>query len=354
MNLSTSSIATESTVTKKLTQALNGKRTSPPPIWLMRQAGRYLPEYMEIRKSAGDFLSLCYTPELAAEVTLQPVRRFGLDAAIIFSDILVIPDALGQNVRFAEGEGPLLEPVRTSEQIERLDRGGLEDRLGPVYQALERVRKELSPDVALIGFAGAPWTVATYMVEGGGSRDFSLVKGWAFSAPDEFQRLIDVLVEATSAHLISQIAAGAEALQIFDTWAGTLPEQAFIRWCVLPVKEIVSRVREKHPRVPIIGFPRGVGVAYKMYGRETGVNALSIDSSVPLVWAASDLQPICVVQGNLDPAMLLAGGKPMISAAKDIVATLGERGFVFNLGHGIIRTTPPDHVAALVEEVRAS
>jgi uroporphyrinogen decarboxylase len=318
----------------------------------MRQAGRYLPEYMRVRKSAGDFLSLCYTPELSSEVTLQPVRRFGLDAAIIFSDILVIPDALGQCVTFAEGKGPLLSPIRGPNQVERLDQDGVDERLAPVYQAIQRVRRDLSPDIDLIGFAGAPWTVATYMVEGGVSRDFSSVKGWAFSAPNEFQRLIDILVDVTASHLISQVSAGADALQIFDTWAGALPEPEFIRWCIEPVKEIVSLVRNKHPEIPIIGFPRGVGVGYKIYGLETGVSALSIDSSVPLSWAAKELQPNCVVQGNLDPVMLMAGGSAMVEAARNVVSTLGEKGFVFNLGHGIIRTTPPDHVAALVDAVR--
>ena len=339
-------------MTKKLTRALKGENIYPPPIWLMRQAGRYLPEYMRVRKSAGDFLSLCYTPELSSEVTLQPVRRFGLDAAIIFSDILVIPDALGQCVTFAEGKGPLLSPIRGPNQVERLDQDGVDERLAPVYQAIQRVRRDLSPDVDLIGFAGAPWTVATYMVEGGVSRDFSSVKGWAFSAPNEFQRLIDILVDVTASHLISQVSAGADALQIFDTWAGALPEPEFIRWCIEPVKEIVSLVRNKHPDIPIIGFPRGVGVGYKIYGLETGVSALSIDSSVPLSWAAKELQPNCVVQGNLDPVMLMAGGSAMVEAAKNVVSMLGEKGFVFNLGHGIIRTTPPDHVAALVDAVR--
>ncbi len=339
-------------MTKKLTRALKGENIYPPPIWLMRQAGRYLPEYMRVRKSAGDFLSLCYTPELSSEVTLQPVRRFGLDAAIIFSDILVIPDALGQCVTFAEGKGPLLSPIRGPNQVERLDQDGVDERLAPVYQAIQRVRRDLSPDIDLIGFAGAPWTVATYMVEGGVSRDFSSVKGWAFSAPNEFQRLIDILVDVTASHLISQVSAGADALQIFDTWAGALPEPEFIRWCIEPVKEIVSLVRNKHPEIPIIGFPRGVGVGYKIYGLETGVSALSIDSSVPLSWAAKELQPNCVVQGNLDPVMLMAGGSAMVEAARNVVSTLGEKGFVFNLGHGIIRTTPPDHVAALVDAVR--
>ena len=339
--------------TKPLVQVLHGEPKFPPPIWLMRQAGRYLPEYMKIRKTAGDFLSLCYTPELAAEVTMQPVRRFGLDAAIIFSDILVIPDALGQGVRFEEGEGPVLDPVRTLSQVRQLSHKNLRERLGPVYEALTRVAEALPAEAALIGFAGAPWTVATYMVEGSSSRDFSNVKGWAFSDAQAFQHLIDVLVDATAEHLISQVQAGAEVLQLFDTWAGTLPEREFIRWCVEPVRKIVSRVHDSFPDVPIIGFPRGAGVGYKLYAMETGVNAISIDSSVPLAWAAQELQEICAVQGNLDPIKLLVGGDTMIDASREIVLTLREKPFVFNLGHGIQRTTPPEHVSSLVDMVRS-
>ena len=338
---------------KPLVQALRGEPKFSPPIWLMRQAGRYLPEYIEVRKTAGDFLSLCYTPDLAAEVTLQPVRRFGLDAAIIFSDILVIPDALGQGVRFEEGEGPVLDPVRTPSRVRQLSHRGLKERLSPVYEALTRVTEALPTHSALIGFSGAPWTVATYMVEGGSSRDFSIVKGWAFSDSPGFQQLIDILIDATAEHLISQVQAGAEVLQIFDTWAGVLPEREFNRWCVEPVREIVSRVRGSYPEVPIIGFPRGAGVGYKLYALETGVSAVSIDSSVPLEWAAQELQNICAVQGNLDPIKLLVGGDSMINASREIVSALREKPFVFNLGHGIQRTTPPEHVSLLVDTVRS-
>ena len=338
---------------KPLVQALRGEPKFPPPIWLMRQAGRYLPEYMKVRNTAGDFLSLCYTPDLAAEVTLQPVRRFGLDAAIIFSDILVIPDALGQGVRFEEGEGPILDPVRTPSRVRQLSHRGLKERLSPVYEALTRVTEALPTHSALIGFSGAPWTVATYMVEGGSSRDFSIVKGWAFSDSPGFQQLIDILIDATAEHLISQVQAGAEVLQIFDTWAGVLPEREFNRWCVKPVREIVSRVRGSYPEVPIIGFPRGAGVGYKLYALETGVSAVSIDSSVPLEWAAQELQNICAVQGNLDPIKLLVGGDSMINASREIVSALREKPFVFNLGHGIQRTTPLEHVSLLVDTVRS-
>lgn len=339
---------------KKLLRVLGGECTSPPPIWLMRQAGRYLPEYMKVRSEAGDFLSLCYTPDLATEVTLQPIRRFGFDAAIIFSDILVIPDALGQDVRFEEGEGPVLQPVRSAEALAKLTTNGAIERLAPVYQAVRQVSAALPDDVALIGFAGAPWTVATYMVEGGSSRDFSIVKGWAMSDADGFQKLIDILVDTTSEHLLAQVSAGADALQVFDTWASALPEREFQRWCVEPVKEIIRRVQDQAPDVPIIGFPRGVGVQYGMYAKETGVSAVSIDSSVPLSWAVNELQSICAVQGNLDPVMLMTGGEPMIKACRDIVSALGQKPFVFNLGHGIIRTTPPENVSALVEAVRGS
>ena len=338
---------------KPLVQVLRGEPKFPPPIWLMRQAGRYLPEYMKVRKTAGDFLSLCYAPDLAAEVTMQPVRRFGLDAAIIFSDILVIPDALGQGVRFEEGEGPALDPVRTLSQVRQLSHKDLRHRLSPVYEALTRVAEALPAEAALIGFAGAPWTVATYMVEGGSSRDFSIVKGWAFSDVQGFKHLIDVLIDATAEHLISQVQAGAEVLQIFDTWAGVLPAREFIRWCINPVREIVSRVHNSFPEVPIIGFPRGVGVGYKLYAMETGVNAVSIDSSVPLEWAAQELQKVCTVQGNLDPVMLLVGGDAMVDASREIVSALRDKPFVFNLGHGIQRTTPPEHVSSLVEAVRS-
>ena len=338
---------------KPLVRAIGGETVSPPPIWLMRQAGRYLPEYREVRKSAGDFLTLCRTPDIAAEVTLQPVRRFGLDAAIIFSDILVIPYALGQGVRFEEGEGPVLDAIRTTEQLGSLDNTRLHEHLSPAYVALERVSSALPNQVSLIGFAGAPWTVATYMVEGGSSRDFSAVKGWAFSDETRFQELVNILVDATSEHLIAQVDAGADVLQIFDTWAGVLPEAQFIRWCVEPVKEIVSRVRRRHPKTPIIGFPRGAGVGYGTYAKATGVDAVSIDSSVPLLWAASDLQSICAVQGNLDPVSLLVGGDAMVSASREIVSVLGKGPFVFNLGHGILRTTPPENVSALVAAVRS-
>lgn len=336
-----------------LLRALGGETVSPPPIWLMRQAGRYLPEYREVRKAAGGFLALCHAPDLAAEATLQPVRRFGLDAAIVFSDILLVPHALGQDVRFEEGKGPVLDAIRARERLKSLDTAGLGERLSSVYAVLERVSLALPDAVSLIGFAGAPWTVATYMVEGGSSRDFAIVKGWAFSDERGFGELVDVLVDATAEHLAAQADAGADVLQIFDTWAGVLPPAQFVRWCVEPVAEIVSRVRRRCPGVPVIGFPRGAGMGYETYARATGVDAVGIDGSVPLHWAASVLQDVCAVQGNLDPVSLLVGGEAMVAHAREIVSVLGKGPFVFNLGHGVLKTTPPEHVSDLVAAVRA-
>lgn len=337
---------------KPFIEALRGKTQSTPPIWLMRQAGRYLPEYRELRSSVSGFLEMCYTPALAVEVTLQPIRRYGFDAAIIFSDILVVPDALGQDVSFQEGKGPVLQPVRSMEELDALRADGLHDHLRPVYEALAEVRSKLPDETALIGFAGAPWTVATYMVEGGGGHGFETVKGWAFGRPDEFQRLIDLLVEATSSYLIRQVESGAEALQIFDTWAGVLPEAAFDRWCVKPVAEITRRVRESFPEIPVIGFPRGTGVHYQSFAGLTGVNAVTLDSTVPRDWARAHVQNGACVQGNLDPIMLVAGGEAMEREVEDILSNFSDGPFVFNLGHGIIPRTPPENVARLVELVR--
>jgi len=324
----------------------------------MRQAGRYLPEYRKIRAEAGGFLTLCYTPELAAEVTLQPVRRFGVDAAILFSDILVIPQALGQEVRFEEGEGPRLAPIRDSAGVSALQSAagaaadGFEETLGPVYETVRRVSKALPGGCSLIGFAGAPWTVATYMVEGGTSRDFHTVKRWALADPDGFEKLIDVLVEATVAYLNRQIDAGASVVQLFDSHTGVLPEGAFARWSIAPARRIVEQVRSRHPGVPIIGFPRGAGINYERYIRETGVTAVGLDSAVPLSWARTILQPMLPVQGNLDPVLLLNGGAPMEAAVREILSVLGSGPLIFNLGHGVIKETPPDHVAALIDCVR--
>lgn len=336
---------------KSLIRALHGQAHAEPPFWFMRQAGRYLPEYRTIRAQARDFIELCLTPELAAEITLQPVRRFAMDAAILFSDILMVPYGLGQKVEFREGEGPILVPIRDASAIARLGEGlnGFAGRVAPVFETVRRVANALPLDTALIGFAGAPWTVATYMVEGGSSRDFAHVRQMAYAAPDLFQRLIDLLVDATSVYLSAQLAAGAEALQLFDTWAGMLPEGEFQRWCVAPVREIVARVRARYPAAPIIGFPKGAGVRYEGFAELTGVDAVSLDVGVPVEWAASRIQPGAAVQGNLDPMLLVVGGRQMETAAARILRGLGRGPFVFNLGHGILPTTPIEHVAHLCE-----
>lgn len=332
---------------------LSGDRTDRTPIWLMRQAGRYLPEYRQLRSSAGLFLDLCYTPDLATEVTLQPIRRFGFDAAILFSDILVVPDALGQQVAFREGEGPVLEPLRNAASIDALSIDRLPEHLAPVYQAVGQIRAALPRETALIGFAGSPWTVATYMVEGKGSKDFATVKTLSYAEPEIFARLIDVLEQATIMHLSAQIEAGAQAVQLFDSWAGVLPPDAFRRWIIEPTARIVEELKKRFPAVPIIGFPRQAGLLYGDYVLGTGVDALGLDSTVPLDWAAVELQPKTVVQGNLDSALLKAGGKPMLDAAERIVLAFRGGRHIFNLGHGVLQHTPPDNVAALVDHIRA-
>tara|TARA_R110002167_G_scaffold228549_8_gene433632 strand:- start:27 stop:1103 length:1077 start_codon:yes stop_codon:yes gene_type:complete len=338
---------------KLLLRALSGETLTTPPVWLMRQAGRYLPEYRELRADAGSFLDLCYTPKLATEVTLQPIRRYGFDAAILFADILLIPDALGQDVRFVEGEGPVLEPVRSAADVAGLDLARLHDGLAPVYETVASLSRSLPEAVTLIGFAGAPWTVATYMVEGGTSRDHATVRRWALSDPEGFGRLIDLLVEATAEYLIAQVRAGAEVIQLFDTWAGALPETAFARWCVAPVRALVERFHEACPGIPIIGFPRGAGAGYARYVGDTGVDGVSLDPTVPLDWAAQVLQPVATVQGNLDPMLVVVGGEAMAAEVRRIRGALGGGPFIFNLGHGIVPQTPPEHVAELVRLVRA-
>jgi uroporphyrinogen decarboxylase len=339
---------------KLFLRALAGDITAVPPIWLMRQAGRYLPEYRALRAEAGSFLELCYDPPKAAEVTLQPIRRFGFDAAILFADILLIPQALGQDLRFAEGEGPILEPIRDGNSLAGLSLEGLHKRLEPIYETVERVSGALDTTTALIGFAGAPWTVATYMVEGGGSRNFEHTKVWAFGDPETFGQLIDMITEATIAYLSRQIDAGAEAVQLFDTWAGALPETAFVQWCIEPAQRIVSALREAYPHIPIIGFPRGAGVALIDYAARTGVQGIGLDSAVPTAWARQTIQSQCTIQGNLDPLMLVAGGPAMTNEVRRIVKAFKSGPFVFNLGHGILPHTPPDHVAELVAAVRSA
>ena len=338
---------------KPFLRALAGEVVDPPPLWLMRQAGRYLPEYRATRQQAGGFLDLCFTPELAVEVTLQPIRRFGFDAAILFSDILVVPHALGQKVWFEEGVGPRLAPLDPTAGLAELSLEGFETALAPVFETLRGLSAALPSETALIGFAGAPWTVASYMIEGGSSKDYAAAKAWAYGAPESFQALIDLLVEATAAYLCRQVEAGAEALQIFDSWAGVWPESYLRRWCLAPAREIVARVRARHPQVPIILFPRGAGPLYEAYAAESGAQGLSLDTTLPLAWARDRLQSQMTVQGNLDPLLLVAGGEGLRRGVAEIRSALGGGPFIFNLGHGIVPQTPPEHVAQLIELVRA-
>ena len=337
---------------KRFLRVLHGEALSPPPVWLMRQAGRYLPEYRETRRQAGSFLDLCYTPKLAVEVTLQPIRRYAFDAAILFSDILVIPQALGRKLWFEEGVGPKLEPMRGADEIPELREDALHERLGPVYETLDRLTEALPGETALIGFAGAPWTLATYMIEGGSSRDFLATKRWAYGDQDGFARLIDLLVDAVSVYLIRQVDAGAEALQIFDSWACSLAADEQRRWSLEPLTQIVARVKTAHPEVPVILFPRLAGVNYRDFAVQSGANALSLDSGLPLDWVARELQPRVAVQGNLDPALLVAGGAALDAGVDRIVAALEHGPHVFNLGHGVVPQTPPEHVGRLVARLR--
>jgi uroporphyrinogen decarboxylase len=344
---------------KLLLRALAGERTERPPIWLMRQAGRYLPEYHVVRAAAGGMLNLCNSPEQAAEVTLQPIRRFRLDAAILFADLPQIAAALGQTLEYREGDGPVLTPpIRSAKDAARfLNLSRLHERLAPIYETVRRLSIALPPDVALIGYAGAPWTLSTYMVEGrgGGASEHVIVKQWALGDPESFQSLIDLLTAATIEYLERQIEAGAEVIQLFESWAGILPETFFERWCVQPVTAIVKALRAKHPAVPIIAFPRAAGLLYEGYLRATQADCLGLDSTVPLAWAAREIQHGLgrCVQGSLDPQILVNGGSAMHVEVERILRALDGGPFIFNLGHGIHRTTPPAHVDALVRQVQA-
>jgi uroporphyrinogen decarboxylase len=331
---------------KLLLRALAGETLERPPWWLMRQAGRYLPEYQALRARSGDFLSLCLTPKLAAEATLQPIRRYGMDAAILFSDLPLILWALGQPLTYGE-TGPVLHAISDAAGLARLDHTAVGSRLEPVLETVQRVRAELPDQIALIGFAGAPWTVATYMVEGGTSRDFRQTKSWAYRDPAGFAALIDLIVEATVEFLSGQITAGVDVVQLFDSWAGVLPEAEFERWVIGPTKQIVTKLEQRFPKCPIIGFPRGAGLFYERYAIATGVDAVSIDTVLALAFAREHVQSKVTVQGNLDPALLVVGGDVMLNSAKALRRMLGKGGFVFNLGHGVLPETPPEHVAAL-------
>jgi len=337
----------------KLLQVFAGQALAPPPIWLMRQAGRYLAEYRAVREKAGSFLELCYVPALAAEVALQPIRRFGFDAAILFSDILVVPDALGQKVEFLAGEGPRLEAIRNERDLTRLNVGTTRPKFALVAETVARLRQDLANETALIGFCGAPWTVATYMAEGQGSPDQREARLWAYRDRAGFARLIDILVEASIAYLSLQADAGADVLQIFDTWAGSLPPSEFDAWVVTPTRRMVEAVRTRHPQVPIIGFPRGAGQKIERYAMLTGVQGVGCDTGMDAGYMA-DVARTCkvAVQGNLDPMVLVAGGQELERQVDALLRGMQGVPHIFNLGHGILPDTPPENVAHLVELVR--
>jgi len=333
-------------------RALSGETLDVPPVWLMRQAGRYLPEYREVRAKAGSFLSLCYNPELAAEVTLQPIRRFGFDAAILFSDILVVPQALGQKLWFVEGEGPRLEPVADAARLTEIDREAGAGKLDPILETVRRVRSSLSRETAFIGFCGAPWTVATYMVAGRGTPDQGPARALFAQDPILFQALIDRIVATSIDYLNAQIAAGVDVVQIFDSWAGALGPEDFRRWCIEPTRRIVEGVRAIHPEARIIGFPRGAGQLIPEYVRGTGVDAVSLESDIDWSFARDAIQSLVPVQGNLDPLILRAGDDALESEVAAIKTAFGSGPFVFNLGHGILPDTPIAHVERLLKAVR--
>jgi uroporphyrinogen decarboxylase len=334
-------------------RVLNGERIDPPPIWIMRQAGRYLPEYRELRGRAKSFLDFCYSPALATEAVMQPLRRFPLDAAILFSDILVVPDALGQKVWFVEGEGPRLEPLIGKEHWTFGATEKAVQRLSPVYEAVERIRGQIPKDIALIGFAGGPWTVATYMLQGrGGDKDDARLT--AYTRYADVDRLLEILVEMTAQHLALQIKAGADCVQIFESWAEGLSLPLFERLILKPTTALVSRVRALGITTPIIGFPRGAGAHLGRYARETGITALGVDTQTPAAFAREQTPANMAVQGNLDPQLLVAGGKFLEQGARHIVEAFRGGPHIFNLGHGITPNATPENVAELVRIVKGA
>ena len=341
-------------MTKPLLRVLNGEAVWPPPMWLMRQAGRYLPEYRELRGQAGDFISLCTTPALAAEVTLQPIRRYGFDAAILFSDILMLPWALGHGLAFKEGEGPVLPRLTHAQEVAALDPGRVMRAVAPILETVGRTKAGLDDATALIGFAGSPFTVACYMVEGGGSKEFARIRGMAHGEPALFASLIDVLVDSTIEYLSGQIEAGADVVMLFDSWAGVLSPRLFALHVIEPTRRIVAALRARHPGTPVIGFPRLAGVLVGAYAARTGVDAVALDTGAELSVAAGLVPATVATQGNLDPLSVVAGGEAMAAEVRVVLDGARGRPHVFNLGHGIVPQTPPAHVAALVKQVRAA
>ena len=340
-------------MTKTVLRVLGGEAVWPPPVWLMRQAGRYLPEYRAMRAEAGDFLKLCLTPHLAAEITLQPLRRFGMDAAILFSDLPIVSLGLGQALRYAEGEGPILPPIRTAADLDALSLARVADIVSPVWETVRRVAAGIG-DATLIGFSGAPFTVACYMVEGHGSREFAAARLMAYRDPTLFQRLIDLIIDANLIYLRGQADAGAEVLMLFDSWAGMLPPSEFRRWVIAPTARLAAALRQSHPHVKLIGFPRLAGAMLGEYALSAGVDGVAIDTAMNPAAAITMVPPHIALQGNLDPLAVVAGGPDMHNATAKILDALRGRPHIFNLGHGIVPQTPPEHVATLVEQIRAA
>lgn len=338
---------------KALIAVLHGKATSTAPIWLMRQAGRYLPEYRELRAKTSSFLETCYTPSIAAEITLQPVRRFGFDAAILFSDILVVPDALGQKVSFESGAGPRLEPIEKPEDLGRLADVFDVERLAPVFETIDRVKGELPGGVAFIGFCGAPWTVASYMIAGQGTPDQAPARLFAFRHPEAFASLIDKLVDASIAYLSRQIEAGVEVVQLFDSWGGVLPPSEFETWVVSPLQRIIAALKKKAPHVPVIAFVRGAGTHVPDLAARLGADGLGLDTSMSPKWAADQVSSRIALQGNLDPLALIVGGDFLDRQIDSVLRAFEGHPHIFNLGHGILPETPLEHVSRLIERVRA-
>ena len=340
---------------KNILRALAGETLKTPPIWVMRQAGRYLPEYRKLRAKAGNFLSLCYNSELAAEVTLQPIKRFKLDAAIIFADILLIPQALGSELSFLEGDGPRLSRISNKNDILKLKpANSIHEHLEPIYNTVSLVAEQLSPKVALIGFAGAPWTVATYMIAGKGTKDQGLAHSFLKEDKDSFEMLINLLTEATILYLSKQIDAGAEVIKIFDSWAGSLKGEDFVNYAIIPIKKIITALNKLHPDVPIIAFPREAGLKYIDFANETGANCIAIDHSVDPEWAATNLQIDSCIQGNLNPKHMVTGGKALLEETTKILDCFSNGPHIFNLGHGITPDGKPENLQLMIDKIRSN
>jgi uroporphyrinogen decarboxylase len=342
----------DSSPSKPVLSVLEGVRQPRPPVWLMRQAGRYLPEYRAVRERAPSFLDVCFAPKLAAEITLQPIRRFGFDAAILFSDILVVPHALGQPVTFDSGEGPRLDPITDAGALSRLRSADELAALDPIYETVRLAKSQLPASTAFLGFCGAPWTVATYMVAGRGTDDQGPARRFAYLDPAGFGRLIDILVEASVGYLVGQLRAGVDAVQIFDSWAGVLPPDEFARWCIAPVRRIIAQVRSQVADAKVIGFPRGAGVLLAEYANELPVNAIGLDWTVSGEFVRQNIPDRIAVQGNLDPLALRIGGPALDRSVDQVLAAFSHRPFVFNLGHGIMPDTPIEHVERMLARVR--